>query len=568
MDYFNKLTMKKRIIVIGGLSAGPSAAVKARRMDEHCEIILFERTGYISYATCGIPYALSGKITDRSKLMVVQAGMLRQRFNIDVRLHEGVIDIDVEGHRVTTNRGAYTYDKLIFTTGATPYTPPIKGLDKAQNWSHCKTIEHFDKLIETQVLQNCQHFTVLGGGLIGIEVTENLVKAGKSVTLIELAPHVLPIWDQKFGFMAEKVLRSNGVDVRTEVAIESVSSDGKRVLLNDQSSFSTDYLLVAVGVKPNTDLLLSEGVEHLKNGALIVNEFMETSLPDIYAAGDCASIKNLITGKPDYFPMGTHSNKGGRAAGANATSGQEVLKGAYGTGIVKVFDYTLARTGMNARSLKNANIPFESTFFISSALPGFFSKPKDLFIELYFHPETRTILGAEIFGEEGVDKRIDVLSTCIYARLKVEDLPNLDLAYAPPYSPAKDPVIMAGYIAANKMKELYQEYDSLQLEKYLQQTPKQSYQLIDVRTAEEVAQHGLIEGAIHYPLDELRKAIPLIDPKKEIFVYCMKGLRGYMASMILVNHGFKRVRNVSGGFLAWKKIVNEQLKGEYLENAL
>ncbi|MBX2844519.1 MAG: FAD-dependent oxidoreductase [Flammeovirgaceae bacterium] len=548
---------RETIIIIGGLSAGPSAAAKARRINEHCHIVLFEKSNFISYATCGIPYALSGKVKSRKELMVVSAQLLKDRFNVDVHLNEEIIDIDTKAQEIITEKGdKFPYDKLIFATGTNAYTPPIKGLESSANWSHCKTIENFDKIIADKVLERTKDVVVIGAGLIGIEVAENLIKAGKNVTIVELSSQVLPIWESKFGHMAKSVLEEEGVSVKINVFVEEYLKNSNEIILSSGEKIKCDYLIVSVGVKPNTDLLLAEGAEHLKNGALIVNQKMETSIPNIFAAGDCASIKNQITGQSDYFPMGTHSNKGGRTAGANVVGGNEEYKGGYGTGIVKIFDYTLGRTGMNSKSLKEKDIPFKSNFFISKSTPGFYPNAKDLFIEIYHNPNTKEILGAEIFGENGVDKRIDVLSTCIYAKLTINDLPNLDLAYAPPYSPAKDPVIVAGYVAENSQKMSFEEWNTCQLDKYIG-TNKEDFQLIDVREPSELMKFGKIPKAINIPLDQLRNNLGSLNSNTKTIVYCQRGLRGYLAALILANHGFSTIKNLGGGYLAWKKIIQK-----------
>ncbi len=552
--------MEETIIIIGGLSAGPSAAAKARRTNEKAKIILFEKTRYISYATCGIPYSLSGTIKDRDKLLVVKAELLRKRFGIDVRLEEEVMDIVPDDHLIQTSKGWYKYSKLIFATGAHPFIPPIKNIEQVSNWSNCRTIENFDKLVEDGVLTKRKNITILGAGLIGVEVAENLKKVGKNVSIVEMAPSVLSIWDPKFGHMAEKVLVENGINVYTSNTIEELiieRGEMKAIKLKDGTEIKSDYLIMGIGGRPNTHLLTSKGADSLPNGALKVNEKMETNLTDIYAAGDCASMMNLQTGEHDYFPMGTHSNKGGRTAGANAAGGQETFKGAYKTAIVKVFNYTMARTGMNPSFMERKGIKFESTFFISSSTPGFYPEPKDLVVEVYYDPESGRLLGAEIFGEKGVDKRIDVFSTAIYAGLTIEDLPNLDLAYAPPYSPAKDAVILAGYISQNKGRYQFNEISALELNERIEKS-QNGYRLIDVREKIELERGGMIPGAENIDLDELRDHVDDFDCEQEIIVYCAKGLRGYLATLILRNHGVKDVKNLGGGFKAWKLMVESK----------
>lgn len=552
--------MDETIIIIGGLSAGPSAAAKARRVNEKAKIILFEKTEYVSYATCGIPYSLSGTIKKRDKLLVVSADLLRDRFNIDVHLNEPVIDILPEEHKIRTADGEYQYTKLIYAVGATPFVPPIVGLDKTEDWSNCRTIEDYDKIVSDKVLSEKEHITVLGAGLIGVEVAENLNKIGKKVTIVEMAPSVLSPWDSKFGNLAENVLKERGIDVFTNTTIEALNIENGKVAevkLSNGDLIPCDYLLMGIGGRPNTRMLAEKGADTIRNGAIKVNAKMETNLPDIYAAGDCASIMNIQTGEHDYFPMGTHANKGGRAAGANAGGGEEHFKGAYRTAIVKVFDYTLARTGLNPRALKMMNYDYESTFIVGPATPGFYPDPKDMMMEIYYNSNTREVVGAEIFGEKGVDKRIDVLSTAILGKLTVDDLPNLDLAYAPPFSPAKDPVIIAGFVSGNKEKNNFKEISVDTLSNIIRSENAGKHQIIDVRAPIELERQGVIESALNIELDSLRYNLDGLDKNKPTVVYCARGLRGYVAAMILENNGFKNIYNLGGGFVTWKKLGME-----------
>ncbi|MCG8308038.1 MAG: FAD-dependent oxidoreductase [Cytophagales bacterium] len=552
--------MEETIVIVGGLSAGPSAAAKARRVNEHAKILLFEKTEYISYATCGIPYSLSGKIKNREKLLVVKPELLRDRFNIDVHLNEPVVDILPDEHKIITSKGAYKYTKLIYAAGASPFIPPIKNLELAENWTNCRTIEEYDKIVSDKVLAEKQNITVLGAGLIGVEVAENLNKIGKKVTIVELAPTVLSPWDSKFGNLAESVLKSNSIEVFTNTTIDELIVDDGHIVgvkLSNGAVVPSDYLLMGIGGRPNTSMLASKGAETIRNGAVKVNAKMETSLKDIYAAGDCASIMNIQTGEHDYFPMGTHANKGGRAAGANAAGGEEHFKGAYRTAIVKVFDHTLARTGLNPRALKMMNQDFESTFIIAPATPGFYPDPKDMLLEIYYNSNTREVLGAEIFGEKGVDKRIDVISTAILGKLTVDDLPNLDLAYAPPFSPAKDPVVVAGFVSGNKDKNSFGEITADDLYNIIRSENKNDHQIVDVRAPVELEKEGFIKSSVNIELDQLRENLDALDKQKPTILYCAKGLRGYLATMILENNGFENVYNLGGGFSTWKKLGME-----------
>ncbi len=551
---------QQRIVIIGGLSAGPSAAAKARRENEDAHIIMFEKGPDISYATCGIPYALSGVIENRKKLIVVKSDLLRDRFNIDVRINEEVTSIDTQAKTIATNSGVYGYDKLIYTAGASSNVPPIKNLAAANNWSTCRTLADFDKIMKDGIASDAKHITVLGGGLIGVEVAENLREAGKNVTLIEGGSKILPMWGDKFSFMAKKEMETKGVEVITGTFVSELELENgmaTHVVISEDKKIKTDMVIVSTGIRPRTQMLLDQGAEHLPNGALKVNERMETTIPDVYAAGDCAAIKNVQTGEHDYFPLGTHSNKGGRTAGANAVGRNETFKGAYKTSIVKVFDYTLARTGLGVDYMVKNNIPFKTSLTIAGATPGYYPGQKDLITELYYAPETGKVLGAELIGEHGVDKRVDVLSTAIYANLTIEDLSQIDLAYAPPFSPAKDPVVVSGFVAANfnKSKNL-SEIGVTELSDHLQNAEAENYQLLDVRTEREFSR-GAISGAINIDLNHLRGQLDTLNKDLPIYVYCQRGLRGYLASLILMHNGFTDVINLSGGYLLWAKTENQ-----------
>lgn len=551
---------KNKIIVIGGLSAGPSAAAKARREDENAEIILFEKGANISYATCGMPYAFSGVIEKREQLIVVKPSLLRERFNIDVKLEEEVTNINTSDKIVYTPKGTYKYDKLVFATGAKSIVPPIKNLDKTDNWSTCRSMIDYDKITESLISTNTKHITVIGGGLIGIEVAENLVKSGKKVTLIEGGEQLLNMWQPKFTHFAKTVLEEEGVEVITNTFVnEFVEENGKviKVKVSNDKYIDTDFVIMSIGIKPNTELLLREGAAAIGNGALKVNEKMETSIADVYAAGDNVSIKNLQTGAYDYFPLGTHSNKGGRTAGANAAAKNALFRGAYKTAIVKVFKYTLARTGMNPTFMDKKGLRYDRVLSISGATPGYYPGQTDLISEIYFDPETNKILGGEFFGEEGVDKRVDVLSTAIYAGLKLEDLSQLDLAYAPPFSPAKDPIVVSGFVGENILEGKSNQMSVEELESMFVDNSINNYQLIDVRTVKEFDK-ATIEGSKNIALHDIRARMNELDKKVEIVLFCQKGLRGYLAEQILVQNGFK-VRNLSGGFKLWDMYTSNRI---------
>ncbi len=546
-----------KIIVVGGLSAGPSAAAKARREDENAEIILFEKSEDVSYATCGIPYALSGHIPSRDNLIVTDADLLRDRFNIDVRLDEEVTLVNAEDKSINTKKGTYSYDKLVFATGARAFVPPVQNLNDAENWSTCRSLSDFDNIMHHIKTDEVKHVTVMGAGLIGIEVAENLIKAGKSVTVIEGGERILPMWQAKFSAFAENILEDNHIEIIKETFVKSVEvSNGKitGIQISEGQILPTEYLIMSVGIKPNTELLSNIGAKTLRNGALIVDEQMQTSLPGIYAAGDNASIKNMQTNEADYFPLGTHSNKGGRAAGSNAAGGKKYILGGYKTAIIQVFDYTLARTGMGAKDLELAGIPFKRTLIVANSTPSYYPNPEDLIVETYYDANNLTLLGAELFGKHGVDKRVDVLSTAIFAKLKITDLSQLDLAYAPPYSPAKDPIIVNAYVAENSLENSYKEIDAEELRDRL--LNYEDLQIIDVRKPSEIID-DMVPTAINIELDTLRNHLYLLDKSKKTVVYCAKGLRGYIGFKILQHAGFNELYNLAGGHKVWEMYTRQ-----------
>lgn len=556
----------EKIIIVGGLSAGPSAAAKARRENENAEIILFEKGENISYATCGMPYAFSGVIENRSNLIVVDSELMKNRFNIDVKLNEEIINIDTENKIVYSTKGDYGYDKLVFATGAKSIVPPIKNINFATNWSTCRSMVDFDKITKEGLASESKHITVIGAGLIGIEVAENLREAGKEVTLIEGANQILTMWQPKFGNFAETVLKNEGIKVLTSSIVSEFEIDGngkiKGVVLESKKTIKTDFVILSVGIKPNTELLLRKGAKHISNGALIVNERMETSIKDVYAAGDNVSIKNLQTNEYDYFPLGTHSNKAGRAAGANAVGKNIEFKGAYKTAIIKVFDYTLARTGLNPKALNETNIPYKTVLSVAGSTPGYYPGQKDLITEIYYNPETGEIYGAELFGEVGVDKRVDVLSTAIYAKLKITDLSQLDLAYAPPFSPAKDPVVVSSFVAENILENKATQISVEELDVFMEKNNAEDYLLIDSRTVNEY-ENGTLRNAVNLPLNEIRNHIDFIkNQNKPVVIFCQRGLRGYIAELILRHNGIENVVNVAGGYKLWTMYGGEVVEPE------
>lgn len=538
------------IVIVGGLSAGPSAATRARRLDPNARIILFEKGFDISYATCGIPYLLSGTISEIDQLNIVSADFLTRRFGIEVRLNEEVLAVDPGSQTIETALGTYRYDKLIYAAGASPIIPSIEGLQDSSNWSPIRTLGDTRKMIEELKQNSIRRVVIVGGGLIGCEVGENLRLVGLDVTILEGSDEILGPWSSEFGRYASQILTEQGVKVMKNTRMKDVVRRGQKIvaiLAEDGTQIDTDYLVLAIGVRPNTQLLTKMGAASLNNGALIVTSRMETSLPNIYAAGDCASVTDQISGKDAYYPMGTHSNKAGRIAGANAAGDSATYSGGSGTGIVKLFKTTFARTGMHPKTMTELNIPYETTSIIAPSKPAYMPNSADIWVQIYYDPESLRILGAELAGDDGVDKRIDVLATAIYGGLTVEDLSEIDLAYAPPFSPAKDPVAVAGYSAINQHRYAYVAETPYQIQSTLKQ---ESVCVIDVRSHSELVRYGTIKNALSIPLDELSQSdLPVAST---YVVFCQKGLRGYLATRVLAAKGYSAVINISGGFEAWR----------------
>lgn len=544
------------IVIVGGLSAGPAAAAKARRTNEKARIILFEAGPNVSYATCGMPYAIGEVIEQESKLLVVKPELLRDRFQIEVKLEEKIIGVDPTNQVVQSIDNEYHYDKLIWATGASSVTPPIEGIQGIEELAHLRTLQDFQKIKSSKTFRKANRVTVVGGGLIGVELAENLIHIGKEVHLVEAKDQILPQWSSEFANLGARVLRDHDLQLYTSVFAQKVHKTGGKLNsleLSNGLNLETEYLILCAGIKPNSQVLADLGAATLPNGALIVNTQQETTLPNIYAAGDVASTWNHLLEKDDYLPLGTHSNKAGRTAGANAAGANHTYKGGYGTAIVQVFDHTLARTGASSEQLKESGIPFRKTLIHAGSTPGYYPNPENLTLEITYNPKTLRLYGAQAFGKVGVDKRIDVLSTAIYAKLTLDDLHELDLAYAPPFSPAKDPVVVAGFVAQNQTTGGCTPYNSDELSSILEKAPADSYQLIDLRNSTEIAKEGHIPKAINIPLDQLREKLYLVETQKRVLVYCAKGMRGYLGVRILRENGVPDSNNLAGGFLSWKQ---------------
>jgi NADPH-dependent 2,4-dienoyl-CoA reductase/sulfur reductase-like enzyme/peroxiredoxin family protein/rhodanese-related sulfurtransferase/TusA-related sulfurtransferase len=538
--------MPKKVIIIGGVAGGASAAARLRRLDEDAEIIMFERGDYISFANCGLPYYVGGIITERDKLLVQTKEDMEARFNMDVRVRSEVVKIFREQKEVEVLSGGEiyreSYDYLILSPGAAPVVPPIPGIDR-QGIYTLRNMADVDAIKGHLDNQKPERAVVIGGGFVGVEMVENLKEAGSQVTLVEAADQIMGPLDPEMSKMLEKQLLDNGVKVITGDAVaEFGGQEDIEVMLQSGVKVKADIVILAIGVKPESKLAMEAGLDLGERGGIKVDRYLRTSDPSIYAVGDAIEVKDIVNEDYTLIPLAGPANKQGRIAADNISGREVSFDGSQGTSIIKVFDITGAATGNNEKALKRLNIPYLKSYTHSPSHAGYYPGSFMLTIKLLFSPTDGKILGAQITGREGVDKRIDVLATAVRHGLTVYDLEELELAYAPPYSSAKDPVNMAGFTAANILKG---DMKVIHLEEW-EKLSKQNYFLLDVRTKEEF-DNGHLEGAVNIPVDDLRARINDLPKDKEIIIYCKIGLRGYIAYRILHQKGFK-VKNLSGGY--------------------
>lgn len=536
--------MSKKVLIIGGVAGGASAAARLRRLDEDAEIILFERGDYISFANCGLPYYIGDLIKDRSKLLVQTAEGMKKRFNIDVRVKSEVVKILKESKEVEVKAGEKTYkesyDYLILSPGAYPFVPDIPGINSSRIFT-LRNMSDVDKIKSFTLINKPKKAAVIGGGYVGIEMAENLKNTGIDVTLIEAAPHILGIFDIEMARILEKQIADRGIEIIDNDGVEKFEDDIK-VVLKSGRKIDYDLVILAIGVKPENKLAKDAGLAIGEKGGIKVDEHMRTSDEFIYAAGDAVEVDDYITGEKVLIPLAGPANKQGRIAADNICRRNTAYHSTIGTSIIKVFSLTAAAAGKNERALKAKGIPYLKSYTHSSSHAGYYPGAFPMSIKLIFSPDDGKVLGAQIIGKDGADKRIDVISEAIRHGLTVYDLEELELAYAPPYSSAKDPVNMAGFVASNilkgDMKVVYfDEVDNLDRNEYF---------ILDVRTPLEF-EAGHINDAVNIPVDSLRGEISHVPKDKKIIAYCKVGLRGYIACRILMQNGFDAY-NLSGGY--------------------
>lgn len=539
--------MGKKVLIVGGVAGGASAAVRLRRLSEDMDIILFERDEYISFANCGLPYYIGNSIKERDNLLVQTPASMKSRFNLDVRIHSEVTAIDPATKTVRVHskeRGEYeeSYDYLILSPGAKAMRPPIPGIN-SEKIVTLRNIADTDRIKNLVMQDGCQTAVVIGGGFIGIEMAENLREQGLSVSLVEAAPHILAPFDDDMAVMVEKELEDHGVTLYLADGVTAFAetADGVEVTLTSQTTLTADIIILAIGVVPDTSFLASSGLALGPKRHIIVNEHLATSLPDVYAVGDAIQVTDFVNKQPTAVPLAGPANKQGRIAADNIAGIPSRYTGTQGTAILKAFTLSAACTGNNERTLKRLGLAYKTIYVHPAAHATYYPGAQQLSLKLIFTDDGR-ILGAQAVGGSGVDKRIDVIATVIRLGGTVSDLTELELCYAPPFSSAKDPVNMAGYVAENVLQQHQDTITPAELDQY---DPATSI-LLDVRTEGEFLR-GHLPGAVNIPVDQLRGRLQELDKDKLIVEYCQVGLRGYIASRILTQNGFT-VKNLTGGF--------------------
>ena len=552
-----------KVVIVGGVAGGATAAARLRRLDEGAEIVILERSGYVSYANCGLPYYIGGTIEDKGALTLQTPESFRARFNIDVRVRHEVLSLQPQAHTVTVRRlddGAeYTesYDKLILSPGAKAIRPPLPGIDLEGIFT-LRTVEDTLRIREFLEHHQPKSAVVVGGGFIGLEMAENLIHAGVHTTLIQLDDQVLLPLDKDMAGEVHSYLRGQGLDLRLGTAVTGFRRQGSQLetLIGDEPPVAADLVILAIGVAPESQLARQAGLTLGQKGAIVVDAHMRTSQPDIYAVGDAVELTHAVTGQKALVALAGPANRQGRVAADHICGLGQSYAGAQGSSILKLFDMTAAATGLNEKAAQAAGVAYDKAVTYSASHATYYPGAQNMTIKTLFDPQTGRILGAEIVGFDGVDKRIDVMAAAIRAGLTAQQLTQLDLAYAPPYSSAKDPVNMAGYVIENLRGGLVRQYHWDQVAAL---PDDGSVTLLDVRTPQEVEAQGLLRpDALHIPLDSLRQHLDQLDPAKEVYVNCYSGLRSYLACRILSQRGF-RCCNLSGGWRFWSYAAQDRV---------
>jgi NADPH-dependent 2,4-dienoyl-CoA reductase/sulfur reductase-like enzyme/rhodanese-related sulfurtransferase len=532
----------RRILIVGGVAGGASAAARARRVDESAEIHVFERGPYISFANCGLPYHIAGEIEDRAKLLIMTPEKMWARSRVQVHVNHEVVAINrgektIRVREVDGSEEDFAYDKLILSQGAKPVVPPIPGAD-LPNVFTLRDVPDMDRIIAFVDSRSPKTAAIIGGGFIGLEMAEAFHRRGMKVTILEKLPHILPLLDGDMALHLQNRIRGNDFAILTGAEAQGFSAEG--VQLAGGPFVPAELILLSVGVRAEVELARQAGLEIGVTGGVKVNARMESSDTDIYAVGDAAETTHMLTGARTRIPLAGPANRQGRIAGANAAGGRFLYPGALGTSIVRVLHMTAGFTGLNSAQAAKAGLSFFSSVTIDPNHAGYYPGSRPMMIKIVAEEGTGRLLGAQIVGEEGVDKRTDVFATAIAGRMTVFDLESLDLAYAPPFGSANDPVNTAGFVADHIARR---DVATISPEDW---TPNGEF-LVDVRESNEVAESGLLRNAVHIPLGELRDRLSELPRVGRILVYCQKGQRGYLAACALKGSGFRDVVNLRGG---------------------
>ena len=542
-----------KLIIVGGVAGGASAAARARRLSEDAEIILFERGPDVSFANCGLPYYVGGEIAERSKLLVTTAERLRTRFRLDVRTGSSVESIHRESRTIrirelaTGREYEESYDKLILAPGAAPLRPPLPGIDLPGIFT-LRNLQDVDQ-IKDRVDKGIQRAVVVGAGFIGLELVENFVRRGVSTTVVELNDQVLPPFDKEMTTPIAQALASKGVTLLLNQSAEGFEPAGQGLVVRLKSgqTLDADLVILGIGVRPENKLAVEAGLDVGPRGGIRVNESLQTTDPHIYAVGDAIEVKDVISGDATQIPLAGPANRQGRIAADNVFGRTSRYRGTQGTAIIGLFDQTAAMTGSAEKTLRRTNRPYRKIYIHPAHHAGYYPGAQGMTLKLLFDPQSGRILGGQAVGGEGVDKRIDILAVAIQAGMTVFDLEEVELAYAPQFGSAKDPINMAGFVAAGLIRG---DHPQIDVEKVLATPEAERPYLVDVRTSQEFSQ-GAIPGAVNIPVDELRSRLSELPRDQPIVVYCQVGQRGYLATRILLQTGFQAV-NIGGGYKTFK----------------
>ena len=549
-----------KVVIVGGVAGGATAAARIRRLDEKAEITVFEKSGFISYANCGLPYYIGDVITDKEELTLQTPESFYNRFNVNVKVHHEVTAVHpnrktVEVKNLETGEVfEEKYDKLLLSPGAKPIKPPFKGIDSDKLFT-LRTVEDTLKIKEYVDKNKPKSAVVAGGGFIGLETAENLRELGVEVTIVQLLPQLMAPFDSDMASFIHSEVRKHGVKLALGRKVEDIYDDNEKIVvaLENDEPLTADMVVLAIGVAPDTSLAESAGLQLGVKNSIVVNDRMETSCPDIYAVGDAVQVKHFVTNEETLISLAGPANKQGRIAADNICGKDSRFGGSQGSSVIKVFDLTAASTGINERTAKTLGIDCDNVVLSPMSHAGYYPDGRVMTMKVLFEKGTYRLLGAQIIGAQGVDKRIDVIATAIRAKMKATDLKELDLAYAPPYSSAKDPVNMAGYIIDNIANGVVKQWHIEDADLL----PRDgSVTLLDTRTAAEYAQ-GHIDGFINIPVDELRQRLEELDSAKPVYVICQSGLRSYIASRILTGNGFD-CYNFAGGFRFYDAVKNDR----------